>query len=84
MMFLWLWKRMLKILWTARSVKEEVLWMVAERRELMGEMTLKQLRFSSDVMRRESLENWVMTGTVDGRKGRGRRPQVICMDGWMD
>ena len=43
-MELWIWKRMLKIPWTARRTNEEVLKMVGERRQLMAEVRGRQLK----------------------------------------
>jgi len=79
-MEMWLWRRMMKIPWTARRTNEEVLQMVGEKRELMRAVRGRQLKFFGHVMRREGLENLIMTGMVEGRRGRGR-PRVKYMDG---
>lgn len=67
-MEMWLWRRMLRIPWTARRTNEEVLGMVGERRGLMGVVRRRQLKFFGHVMRREGLENLMLTGAVEGRR----------------
>lgn len=79
-MEMWLWRRRMKITRTARRSNEEVLEMVGERRELMGAVRLRQLKFLGHVMRREGLENLIMTGMVEGTRGRGR-PRVKYLEG---
>lgn len=79
-MEMWLWRRMMRISWTARRTNDEVLEMVGERRGLMGTVRLRQLKFFGHVMRREGLENLIMTGVVEGVRGRGR-PRMKYMEG---
>ena len=79
-MELWLWRRMMKIPWTARRTNEEVLEMVGEKRHLLLEVRKRQLNFFGHVMRREGLENIIITGMVEGKRGRGR-PRTKYIDG---
>ena len=79
-MELWLWRRMLKIPWTARRTNEEVLEMVGEKRHLLMEVRKRQLKFFGHIMRREGLENIIITGMVEGKRGRGR-PRTKYIDG---
>lgn len=79
-MEMWLWRRMMKIPWTARRTNEEVLEMVGERRQLIATVRGRQLKFFGHVMRKDGLENLMMTGMVEGSRGRGR-PRVKYMDG---
>ena len=79
-MEMWLWRRMMKIPWTERKSNVEVLEMVGERRELMAAVRLRQLKFFGHVMRRGGLENVIVTGMVEGTKGRGR-PRLKYTDG---
>lgn len=44
-MEMWLWRRMMKIPWTARRTNEEVLEMVGERRQLIATVRGRQLKF---------------------------------------
>ena len=70
----------MKIPWTARRSNEDVLEMVDERRQMMGAVRGRQLEFFGHVMRREGLENLMVTGMVEGSRGRGR-PRMKYMDG---
>ena len=79
-MEMWCWRRMMKIPWTARITNETVLEMVGERRELIRTVRGRQLRFFGHVMRREGMENVIITGMVEGRRGRGR-PREKYVDG---
>ena len=79
-MELWLWRRMMKIPWTARKTNEEVLRMVGEKRNLMIDIRKRQLKFFGHIMRREGLENTIITGMVEGKRGRGR-PRIKYIDG---
>ena len=79
-MELWLWRRMMKIPWTARKTNEEVLRMVGEKRNLMIDIRKRQFKFFGHIMRREGLENTIITGMVEGKRGRGR-PRTKYIDG---
>ena len=54
--------------------------MVSERRELVRTVRGRQLRFFVHVMRREGMENVIITGMVEGGRGRGR-PREKYVDG---
>ena len=69
---MWLWRRMMKVPWTARLTNEEVLIMVGESRQLMQTVRGRQFRFFGHTMRRGGMENLALTGMIDGRRGRGR------------
>ena len=69
---MWLWRRMMKVPWTARRTNEAVLNMVGEGRQLLRTVRKRQLKFLGHCMRREGLENLALTGMVEGRRGRGR------------
>ena len=69
---MWLWRRMMKVPWTARRTNEAVLNMVGEGRQLLRTVRKRQLKFLGHSMRREGLENLALTGMVEGRRGRGR------------
>ena len=79
-MEMWCWRKMMKIPWTARRTNEAVLEMVGEKRELLKSVRERQLRFFGHVMRGNGLENIIITGMVEGRRGRGR-PREKYVDG---
>ena len=43
------------------------------KRKLIGEMRTRQMRFLGHVIRKDGLENLALTGTIEGKRGRGRK-----------
>ena len=76
---MWLWRRMMKIPWTARLTNEEVLNLVGEDRQLLRTVRKRQFDFFGHVMRRNGMEKLTVTGMIGGRRGRGR-PRVKYVD----
>ena len=77
---MWMWRRILKIPWTARRTNEEVLRQMGAERELMTTIRRRQMRFLGHVVRREEMEAVVLTGMVEGGRARGRQREKY-MDG---
>ena len=77
---MWLWRRMMKVPWTARLTNETVLDMVGEGRELVRAVRKRQFKFLGHAVRRGGMENLALTGMIEGRRGRGR-PRVKYLDG---
>ena len=69
---MWFWRRLLKIPWTDRKTNAEVLNIVGEEKCLVKEVRKRQLKFFGHVMRREGLEKGVVTGLIEGSRGKGR------------
>ena len=78
-MEMWCWRRMLKISWTERKTNESILDDIGRRRELLAVIRRRLMRFLGHVVRREDLENLILTGRIEGRRGRGR-PRIKYMD----
>ena len=84
-MEMWFWRRMLKVPWTAKGtnvgVKEAGL-----TRSLVNRMRKQQATFVGHILRRKGFEHHVITGKMEGRRGRGRqREQMIdSLAAWMD
>ena len=66
--------------WTARLTNEEVLDMVGENRLLIQTVRKRQFKFVGHTMRRGGMEDLVLTGMIEGRRGRGR-PRERYLDG---
>ena len=66
-------RRMLKIPWTEKKSNEEVFQEAGVHRTLLKRIRQRQLAFLGHVLRRQSLENLVVTGRIDGRRARGRQ-----------
>ena len=79
-MEMWMWRRMMKISWTERKTNEEVLTMIGEKRELLKTIRRRQMKFVGHIMRRGGIESTVLTGMIEGKRGRGR-PREKYMDG---
>ena len=63
-----------------RISNEEVLRRVETGRKLCVKIRERQVRFFGHVMKRDGLENIIMTGMMKGKKSRGRQ-RVKHLDG---
>ena len=69
---LWCWRRLLRVLWTARSSKQSILKEISPDYSLEGlMMNLKHQYFGHLMQRTDSLEKTLMLGKIDGRSKRG-------------
>ena len=68
---LWCWRRLLRLLWTARRSKQSVLREISPEHSLDGLML--KLQYFSHLMRRTaSLEKTLKLGKIEGRRGQQR------------
>ena len=69
---LWCWKRLLRVLWTARRSNQSVLKEISPEYSLEGLMLKLKLQYFGHLMRRtDSLEKTLMLGKIKGRRRRG-------------
>ena len=69
---LWCWRRLLRVLWTARRSNQSILKEINSEYLLEGLMLKLKLQFLGDLMRRvNSLEKTLMLGKIEGRRRRG-------------
>jgi len=69
---LWCWRRVLRVPWTARTSNRSILKEINPQCSLEGLMLkLKLQSFGHLMWRTDSLENTLMSGKIEGRKGRG-------------
>ena len=68
---MWFLKRMLRIPWTARMTNERVFELAGVRRELMAEVSKRQLKLLGHILRHDCLEKDVFLGKIEGRRDRG-------------
>ena len=67
---LWCWRRLLRVLWTARRPNQSTLKKINPEYSLEGLML--KLQYFGDLMRRaNSMEKTLMLGKIEGRKRRG-------------
>ena len=71
---LWCWRRLLRVLWTARRSYRSVLKEISPEYSLEGLMLKLKLQYFGHLMRRtDSLEKTLILGTIEGRRRRGRQ-----------
>ena len=69
---LWCWRRLLKVLWTAKRSNQSILKEINPEYLLEGLMLKLRLQYSGHLMRRtDSLEKTPMLGKTEVRRGRG-------------
>ena len=77
---LWCWRRLLRVLWTARRSNQSILKEISPGCSLEGLMLKLKLQYFGHLMRRvDSLEKTLMLGGIGGRRRRGRQRM-----GWLD
>ena len=74
---LWCWRRLLRVLWTARRSNQSILKEISPGSSLEGstgcsELKLKLQYFGHLVRRADSFEKTLMLGKFEGRRRRGR------------
>ena len=81
---LWCWRRLLRVLWTARRSNQSILKEINPGISLEGMMLKLKLQYFGHLMQRvDSLQKTVMLGGIEGRRGRGR-PRMRWLDGITD
>ena len=69
---LWCWRRLLRVLWTARRSNQSILKEISPECSLEGLMLKLKLQYFGHLMRRvDSLEKTLMLGRIGGRRRRG-------------
>ena len=69
---LWCWRRLLRVLWTARRSNQSILKEISSGCSLEGLMLKLKLQYFGHLMRRvHSLEKALMLGGIGGRRRRG-------------
>ena len=81
---LWCWRRLLRVLWTARRSNQSILKGISPEYSLEGQMLkLKLQYFGHLIWRTDSLEKNLMLGKIEGRRRRGRQ-RMRWLDGITD
>ena len=71
---LWCWRRLLRVLWTARRSNQSILKEISPGYSLEGMMLKLKVQYFGHLMRRvDSLEKTLMLGGIGGRRRRGRQ-----------
>ena len=78
---LWCWRRLLKVLWTAKRSNQWILREINPEYSLEGWMLKLKLQYFGHLMQTaDSLEKCLMLGTVEGRRRRGHQ-RMRWLDG---
>ena len=81
---LWCWRRLLRVLWTARRSNQSILKEISPEYSLEGLMLKLKLQYFGHLMQRaDSLEKTLMLGKIEGRRRRGRQ-RMRWLDGITD
>ena len=71
---LWCWRRLLRVLWTARRSNQSTLKEISPEYSLEGLMLKLKLQYFGHLMgRTDSLEKTLMLGKIEGRRRRDDR-----------
>ena len=69
---LWCWRRLLRVLWTARGSNQFILKEISPGCSLEGFMLKLKLQYFGHLMwRADSFEKTLMLGKIEGRRRRG-------------
>ena len=78
---LWYWKRLLRVLWTARKSNQSILKEISPEYSLEGLMLKLKLQYFGHLMRRaESFEKILMLAKIEGGRRRGQQ-RMRWLDG---
>ena len=81
---LWYWRRLLRVLWTARRSNQSIPKEISTKYSLEGLMLKLRLQYFGYLMRRtDSLEKTLMLGKIKSRR-RGGRQRMRWLDGITD
>ena len=81
---LWCWRRLLRVLWTARRSNQSIIKEISSGCSLEGLMLKLKLQYFGNLMRRiDSLEKTLMLGGIGGRRRRGQQ-RMRWLDGITD
>ena len=78
---LWCWRRLFRVLWTARRSNQLILKEISPEYSLEGLMLKLKLQYFGHLMlRTDSFEKTLMLGKIEGRRRRGRQ-RMRWLDG---
>ena len=81
---LWCWRRLLRVLWTARRSNQSILKEISPEYSLEGLMLKLKFQYFGHLMQRtDLLEKTLMLGKIEGRKRRGWQ-RMRWLDGITD
>lgn len=76
---MWIWRRMLRIPWTARRTNASILQEISPPQRLSSIVYQRILTFFGHIQRKQDMERLVVQGKADGKRRRGRSTTI-----WVD
>ena len=81
---LWCWRRLLRVLWTARRSNQSILKEISPEYSFEGLMLMLKFQYFGHLMQRADLfQKTLMLGKIEGGRGRGRQ-RLRWLDGITD
>ena len=81
---LWCWRRLLRVLWTARRSNQSILKEISPEYSLEGLMLKLKFQYFGHLMQRtDSFEKTLMLGKIEGKRRRGQQ-RIRWLDGITD
>ena len=75
---LWYWRRLLRVLWTARRSNQSILKEISPKYSLEGLMVKLKLQYFGHLMwRTDSFEKTLILGKIEGRRRRWQRMRLL-------
>ena len=82
---LWCWRKLLRVLWTARRSNQSILKEISPEYSLEELMLKLKLQYFGHLMRRsDSFEKTLMLGKIEGRRRKGRDGRRGQRTRWLD
>ena len=70
---MWFLRRLLRVSWKDRETNESVLQRAGLGRQLLAEVKKIQMKFFGHLIRKDGIENLVVTGKIEGKRAQGRQ-----------
>ena len=81
---LWCWRRLLRVLWTARRSNQSLLKEISPEYSLEGLILKLKLQYFVHLMQRtDSLEKTLILGNIEGRRRRQRQDEMVGWHHWL-
>ena len=81
---LWCWRRLLRVLWTARRSNKSLLKEISPEYSLEGLILKLKLHYFVHLMQRtDSLEKTLILGNIEGRRRRRRQDEMVGWHHWL-
>ena len=82
---LWCWRRLLRVLWTARKSNQSILKEISPEYSLKGLILKLKFQYFGHLMwRTDSLEKTLILGKIEGRRRRGWQDEMVGWHHWLN